>query len=101
MINDSPLVSEATHRRVRAAIDELGYRRNLSAQKLSLGRSHAIGVVAPFFTSASVVERLRGAAARLAERGYDLVLFDVENPQQRADAVHRASPAPTASTGRW
>ena len=86
VLNDSPLVSAATHRRVSAAIEELGYRRNLSAQKLSLGRSHAVGVVAPFFTSASVVERLRGAAARLAERGYDLVLFDVENRQQRADA---------------
>ena len=47
VLNDSPLVSAATHRRVSAAIEELGYRRNLSAQKLSLGRSHAIGVVAP------------------------------------------------------
>jgi DNA-binding LacI/PurR family transcriptional regulator len=86
VLNDSPLVSETTHRRVRAAIDELGYRRNLSARKLSLGRANAIGVVAPFFTSASVVDRLRGVATRLAERGYDLVLFDIENARQRADA---------------
>jgi LacI family transcriptional regulator/LacI family repressor for deo operon, udp, cdd, tsx, nupC, and nupG len=86
VLNGSPLVSVATHRRVRDAIEELGYRRNISARKLSLGRAQAVGVVAPFFTSASVVERLRGVASRLADRGYDLVLFDVENLQQRADA---------------
>ena len=86
VLNDSPLVSERTNRRVRTAIEELGYRRNLSARKLSLGRSQAIGVIAPFFTSASVVERMRGVASRLTERGYDLVLFDVEDPRQRDDA---------------
>ena len=86
VLNDSPLVSERTNRRVRTAIEELGYRRNLSARKLSLGRSQAIGVIAPFFTSASVVERMRGVASRLTERGYDLVLFDVEDARQRDDA---------------
>ena len=86
VLNDSDLVSESTNRRVRSAIEELGYRRNLSARKLSLGRAHAIGVVAPFFTTASVVERVRGVSSRLADRGYDLVLFDVENARQRTDA---------------
>ena len=86
VLNGSHSVSEATHRRVRAAIDELGYRRNLSARNLSLGRAHAVGVVAPFFTTMSVVERVRGVSSRLADRGYDLVLFDVENTRQRADA---------------
>jgi DNA-binding LacI/PurR family transcriptional regulator len=53
---------------------------------LSLGRSQAIGVVAPFFTTPSVVERLRGVVERLAWQGYDLLLFDIEVPEQRADA---------------
>jgi DNA-binding LacI/PurR family transcriptional regulator len=43
--------------------------------------------VAPFFTTLSVVERLRGISERLAEHGYDLMLFDVETPGQRADAL--------------
>jgi DNA-binding LacI/PurR family transcriptional regulator len=86
VINDSPLVSGATNARVRAAIEELGYRRNERGRSLSTGRSNAIGVVAPFFTTPSVVERVRGVAERLAARGYDLVLFDVENAAQRADA---------------
>jgi hypothetical protein len=33
------------------------------------------------------VERVRGISERLAERGYDLMLFDVETPGQRTDAL--------------
>jgi DNA-binding LacI/PurR family transcriptional regulator len=87
VLNDSPLVSPETELRVRDAIEQLGYRRSAAARNLSLGNAQAIGVVAPFFTSPSVVERMRGVAERLAERGYDLMLFDVETPQQRADAL--------------
>jgi LacI family transcriptional regulator/LacI family repressor for deo operon, udp, cdd, tsx, nupC, and nupG len=86
VLNGSSRVSVQTNLRVREAIDALGYRRNLSARSLAVGRSEAIGVVAPFFTSPSVVERVRGVASRLSARGYDLVLFDVETPAQRADA---------------
>ena len=56
------------------------------ARNLSVGRAHALGVVAPFFTSPSVIERLRGVADRLTELDYNIVLFSVETPQQRADA---------------
>lgn len=87
VLNDSPLVSEDARRRVHRTIDELGYRRSSTARNLSLGRTQMIGVVAPFFTSASVLERLRGVVGQLRERGdYDLVLFDVETLSQRADA---------------
>ena len=86
VLNASPLVSDATNLRVREAIAELGYRPNLSARSLSRGHSHAIGVVAPFFTSPSVVERLRGAASRLSAAGLDLIMFDVETRAQRRDA---------------
>jgi DNA-binding LacI/PurR family transcriptional regulator len=83
VLNGSPRVSPATHARVREAIEHLGYRRNAAARSLSLGRSQSVGVVAPFFTTPSVVERLRGVSARLAAHGYDLVLFAVETPAQR------------------
>jgi DNA-binding LacI/PurR family transcriptional regulator len=87
VLNDSPLVSEDARRRVHRTIDELGYRRSSTARNLSLGRTQMIGVVAPFFTSDSVLERLRGVVGRLRDRGdYDLVLFDVETLTQREDA---------------
>jgi DNA-binding LacI/PurR family transcriptional regulator len=72
---------------VLRAIDELGYRPSSTARNLSLGRSQTIGVVAPFITTSSVVERLRGVAQRAGQRGYDLMLFDVETPGQRAGAL--------------
>jgi LacI family transcriptional regulator/LacI family repressor for deo operon, udp, cdd, tsx, nupC, and nupG len=87
VLNDSPLVSDETRRRVRHTIDELGYRRSATARNLSLGRTQTIGVVTPFVTSASVHERLRGVVDRLHREGeYDLLLFDATTLAQRADA---------------
>lgn len=89
VLNGSPLVSDGARERVERAIAELGYRRSKTARNLSLGRTQTIGVVAPFFTSWSVNERLRGIVDRLRSWGeYDLMLFDVETPAQRADAFH-------------
>ena len=90
VLNDSPLVVEPTRARVQAAVDALGYRMNATARTLSLGRANAVGVVVPFFTTHSAVERLRGVVARLSRQdrqGYDLLLFDVEAPERRADAM--------------
>ena len=87
VLNDSPLVSDDARRRVHRTIDELGYRRSSTARNLSLGRTQMIGVVAPFFTSNSVLERLRGVVQKLRDHSdYDLVLFDVETIPQRNDA---------------
>jgi LacI family transcriptional regulator/LacI family repressor for deo operon, udp, cdd, tsx, nupC, and nupG len=87
VLNDSPLASETARSRVHRAIVELGYRPSSMARKLSLGRTQTIGVVAPFFTTGSVLERLRGVVERLREGNeYDLLLFDVETITQRADA---------------
>jgi DNA-binding LacI/PurR family transcriptional regulator len=90
VLNDSPLVLEPTRARVQAAVDELGYRLNATARNLSIGRAMAIGVVVPFLTAPSVIERLRGVVERLGRgerREYDLLLFDVEAPEQRDGAL--------------
>src|SRR3954470_21334286 len=90
VINDSPLVLEPTRARVQAAVDELGYRLNATARNLSIGRAMAVGVVVLFFTTTTVIERLRGVVERLGRgdrREYDLMLFDVEAPEQREGAL--------------
>jgi DNA-binding LacI/PurR family transcriptional regulator len=83
VINGSAAVREDTRRRVLAAVTRLGYTPNAAARALSTGRTDRIGVVAPFFTSASVIERLRGVTQVLTGAERQLVLFDVEHPAQR------------------
>ena len=85
VINGSASVSEATRQRVLDVVAELGYEPNATARALSTGRTRSVGVIAPFFTRPSVIERLRGVAPLLANSGYQLVLFDVERPEQRTD----------------
>ena len=68
VLNGSPSVSEDTRRRVLEAIAALDYQPSAVARALSTGRTHAIGVVAPFFTQPSVIERLRGVVAHARRR---------------------------------
>jgi LacI family transcriptional regulator, galactose operon repressor len=84
VLNGSPSVSEETRSRVRAVIDELGYEPSAAARALSTGRTRTVGVVTPFFTSPSVVERLRGVSRTVSEGGYQLVLFDLARPDRLA-----------------
>jgi len=92
VLNESPLVKEDKRARVLDAIEALGFRRNPTARNLSVGRTHAIGVIAPFFTTPSSMERLRGVAEHLSANGYGLLIADVETPAQRerafADVTH-------------
>ncbi len=83
VLNNSPLVSDPTRERVKAAIAELDYRPNETARRLSLGKTLTIAVVTPFFTRPAFVERLRGVEQVLAESQYDLVLYNVETPERR------------------
>lgn len=90
VLNGSPAVRDQTRRRVLDAIARLGYAPNAAARALSTGRTGAVGVVAPFFTRPSVIERLRGVARVLAAADHRLVLFDVERP---GDDAFRTLPA--------
>jgi DNA-binding LacI/PurR family transcriptional regulator len=82
-------VAETTRQRVLNAIDELGYRPSPTARRLSLGRTQTVGVIAPFFTQSSVVERLRGIDDVLGASNYDLTIFNVETVDQRDRAFGR------------
>jgi DNA-binding LacI/PurR family transcriptional regulator len=83
VLNGSPKVRDATRQRVLASIEILDYRPSPLARGLSLGRIHTFGVVVPFFTHPSAVERLRGVVAALDGSRYDLVLFNVSSPAHR------------------
>jgi DNA-binding LacI/PurR family transcriptional regulator len=89
VLNDSPGVAQATRQRVQAVMAELGYRPSSTARNLSLGRTQTLGVIAPFFTSPSVVERLRGIDDIVGATPYDLTLFNIETREQRRAALRR------------
>jgi LacI family transcriptional regulator len=91
VLNGSPSVSEDTRRRVLEAIATLDYQPSAVARALSTGRTHAVGVVAPFFTQPSVVERLRGMSGTLSKSRLQLILIDVERPEQRREVFRSAS----------
>jgi DNA-binding LacI/PurR family transcriptional regulator len=86
VLNGNANVAPPTRARVLDAISRLDYRPSSVARNLSLRRTLVIGVVIPFFTSPSAVERLRGVVTALEGSPYDLALFDVES----ADRQRRA-----------
>lgn len=83
VINHRPSVSDATRQRVLSVIKHLNYVPNPTARRLSLGRTLTIAVIVPFFTRPAEVERLRGIEHVLVESAYDLILYNVETPEQR------------------
>jgi LacI family transcriptional regulator len=86
VLNGHANVRQTTRTRVLDAIEALNYRPSPLARNLSLRRTHVIGVVVPFFTSPSAVERVRGVANALARSPYDLMLFDIESEDRREHA---------------
>lgn len=91
VLNDSPLVSDGTRDKVQKIIDDMGYRPSSLARALSLGRSASLAVIVPHFTRPSSVERLRGIAEAINGSDLDLVLFDVETPDQRDQRFEMAT----------
>src|SRR5438128_10777519 len=83
VVRDATGVSEATRRRVRAAIERLGYRPNVIARQLVKRRTEILGVVGcelfnPFFAEmAKMIER------HAAARGYTAMFCNTEGDSQR------------------
>src|SRR4051794_28339585 len=89
VLNGTARVAPAKADRVQRAVEELGFRPSSLARALSLGRTGTIGVIAPFFTHLGTLGRLRGITDRAAAEDYDLMIFDVQTPKQRDDALRK------------
>ncbi|MEV4789682.1 LacI family DNA-binding transcriptional regulator [Streptomyces tuirus] len=68
-------VAEATAERVREAARELGYRPNLAARNLRLGRTRTVLLVVPALTTEFFAGVYTGAARVAAEHGFGVVLY--------------------------
>jgi LacI family transcriptional regulator len=73
-LNNKITLPAQTVERIEGAIQALGFRRNLLAQRLSTGRSETIGLVVPEISNPFYAEMAEGAEDEAAKAGYSLIL---------------------------
>jgi LacI family transcriptional regulator len=83
VLNSPDKVNEATRKRVLTTIDALGYVPKAEAAARARKASGRIGVLAPFLTYPSFVQRLRGVATALRDSPYELVIYHVDSSARR------------------
>ncbi|OYO17042.1 LacI family transcriptional regulator [Enemella evansiae] len=88
VLNDLPDVAPATRTKVLAAVDELGYRRNLTARNLATNRSTTIGIVTDDSPRLGPVSTLMALEKAARQRGSNCSVVTVAEPY--ADTVPTA-----------
>jgi DNA-binding LacI/PurR family transcriptional regulator len=91
VLNSPERVSQTSRRKVMAAIDQLNFVPKAEARARPLQSTGRIGVITPFFTSPSFVDRLRGVAGALANSRYELVIYTVDT-MERLDGYFATLP---------
>ena len=78
-----------TRAKVVRALDELGYRPNLTARSLKSGRSHRIGALTHEISQVGPSRIVEGASAAARESGYvlDIVSLDARNPRDIEESL--------------
>jgi LacI family transcriptional regulator len=79
VLNAPDKVNPETRRRVISAIDKLGFVPKAEARAHAMKNTNRIGVLTPYFTAPSFVQRLRGVAAALSKANYELVIYPVDS----------------------
>jgi DNA-binding LacI/PurR family transcriptional regulator len=79
VLNSPDKVNVVTRQRILEVIDELGFVPKADARARALRLNGRIGVITPFFTAPSFVQRLRGLAGELSKKNYDLVIYTVDS----------------------
>ncbi|MDA8747576.1 substrate-binding domain-containing protein [Litoreibacter sp.] len=86
-------ISLATRERVRRASDELGYRPNQNARRLSIGTPETICYLMPRYSSSNaqpfVAQLLQGLGEALSKRNWDLLVSHAENSKDELAQIDR------------
>lgn len=82
VLNSPDKVNPDTRQLVMNAIDKLGFIPKAEARARAMQHTGRIGVITPFFTAPSFVQRLRGVAGRLSRENYELVIYPVDSEEQ-------------------
>lgn len=81
-LNSPERVAKNTRNRIEAAMAQLHFVPKAEAVARARQGVKRIGVLTPFFTAPSFVERLRGIQHALSSTAYDLITYAVENEAQ-------------------
>jgi LacI family transcriptional regulator len=79
MLNAPDKVNSKTREKVLAAIDQLSFVPKAEARARAMQHTGRIGVLSPFFTAPSFIQRLRGVAETLSPENYELVIYTVDS----------------------
>jgi LacI family transcriptional regulator len=81
-LNNPEKVNPATRERIMRVIEEVGFVPKADARARALQSTGRIGVVTPFFTAPSFVQRLRGIADALSPTNYEMVVYPVDSAER-------------------
>lgn len=79
VLNSPERVGDEARLKVIAAIDELGFVPKAEARARALQNSPRIGVLTPFITAPSFVQRLRGISGALTQTNHELIIYTVDS----------------------
>jgi LacI family transcriptional regulator len=79
ILNTPDKVHSETRQKVLIAIDALGFVPKAEARARAMQHTGRIGVISPFFTAPSFIQRLRGIAETLSPENYELVIYTVDS----------------------
>jgi DNA-binding LacI/PurR family transcriptional regulator len=81
-VNTPHLVQEKTRQKVMRAVEQLKFVPKAEASVLARKHVGSIGVLLPFFTSPSFVQRMRGVASALSATKFEFVVYTVGSRAQ-------------------
>ncbi len=82
VLNFPHRVNPTTRTTVINAIERLGYVPKAESRARALMGTRRIGVLIPFFTEPSFVQRLRGISTVLTKKDYEMVIYPVDSKER-------------------
>ena len=79
VLNSPEKVNAETRVVVLAAIESLGFVPKADARARAMKENRRVGVITPFLTAPSFVQRLRGMTAGLHQSHYEMVIYSVDS----------------------
>jgi DNA-binding LacI/PurR family transcriptional regulator len=81
-VNTPHLVQEKTRQKIMRAVEQLKFVPKAEASVLARKQIGSIGVLLPFFTSPSFVQRMRGVASALSATKFEFIVYTVGSRAQ-------------------